>query len=98
MCAGLDLPLLIFKPGLDQPPPGTGEGLRERDIPTVGVPIRSRRVRALATQVRRDMYDDQVLDQKGETGNRRTAAGAPGPRKRDECIPGTGESPDLTEE
>lgn len=36
--AGLDLPLLILRPGLDQPPPGTGDGLRESDIGFEGVP------------------------------------------------------------
>ena len=37
--AGLDRPLeLIFKPGEDQPPPGTGEGLRLKDIAEFGVP------------------------------------------------------------
>lgn len=37
---GLDRPLvLMVKPGLAQPPPGIGDGLRERDIPAVlGVP------------------------------------------------------------
>lgn len=35
--AGLERPLpLIFRPGLDQPPSGLGEGLRERDM--FGVP------------------------------------------------------------
>lgn len=38
--AGLVLPLFIFKPGLDHPPPGTGDGLRDRDIGSAGVPIR----------------------------------------------------------
>ena len=28
----------MFRPGLDHPPPGIGEGLRERDMPTFGVP------------------------------------------------------------
>jgi hypothetical protein len=37
---GLDRPLvLIFNPGLDQPPPGTGDGLRDKDISVVGVPV-----------------------------------------------------------
>lgn len=36
---GLDRPLvLMVKPGLAQPPPGIGEGLRERDIVVLGVP------------------------------------------------------------
>jgi hypothetical protein len=36
---GLDRPLeLMFSPGLDQPPPGTGDGLRDRDIGVLGVP------------------------------------------------------------
>lgn len=36
--AGLDRPLeLIFRPGLAQPPPGTGEGLRDKDM-VLGVP------------------------------------------------------------
>lgn len=35
---GLVRPLWMFNPGLDHPPPGTGEGLRERDIPGAGVP------------------------------------------------------------
>lgn len=31
--------VLMVKPGLAQPPPGIGDGLRERDIPAVlGVP------------------------------------------------------------
>ena len=46
---GLDLPLLMFNPGLDQPPPGTGEGLRERVIPAgTGVPIGSEQTQRLA--------------------------------------------------
>ena len=37
--AGLDRPLeLIFSPGEDQPPPGTGEGLLLNDIAELGVP------------------------------------------------------------
>lgn len=36
---GLERPLLIFKPGLDHPPPGTGDGLRDRDIGSAGVPV-----------------------------------------------------------
>ena len=36
---GLDRPLPILSPGLAQPPPGTGDGLRERDIGKLGVPI-----------------------------------------------------------
>ena len=37
---GLDRPLLlIFKPGLAHPPPGTGDGLRERDMAELGVPV-----------------------------------------------------------
>lgn len=36
--AGLDLPLFIFRPGLAQPPPGTGDGLRDNDIGVAGVP------------------------------------------------------------
>ena len=37
--AGLVRPLLRFNPGLDHPPPGTGEGLRERDMGAAGVPV-----------------------------------------------------------
>lgn len=39
MLPGLDLPLFMLRPGLDQPPPGTGDGLRERVMPGPGVPI-----------------------------------------------------------
>lgn len=35
---GLLLPLLMSRPGLDQPPPGTGDGLRDKDMGSVGVP------------------------------------------------------------
>lgn len=35
---GLDRPLAMLRPGLAQPPPGTGDGLRDRDIGVVGVP------------------------------------------------------------
>jgi hypothetical protein len=36
---GLERPLpLMFSPGLDQPPSGLGEGLRERDMLIFGVP------------------------------------------------------------
>ena len=45
MLAGLDRPLLMFKPGLDQPPPGTGDGLLESVIPGTGVPIARREYR-----------------------------------------------------
>lgn len=38
--AGLDRPLeFIVRPGVAQPPPGTGEGLLDRDIGWLGVPI-----------------------------------------------------------
>jgi hypothetical protein len=38
--AGLDRPLvLMLRPGLLHPPPGPGEGLRERDIWKPGVPV-----------------------------------------------------------
>ena len=38
--AGLDRPLtLMLRPGLAHPPPGTGDGLRERDIGVAGVPV-----------------------------------------------------------
>lgn len=37
--AGLDRPLdEMLRPGLAQPPPGTGDGLRDRDIGVFGVP------------------------------------------------------------
>lgn len=37
---GLDRPLvLMVRPGLAQPPPGIGEGLRESDIAVFGVPV-----------------------------------------------------------
>lgn len=29
---------MMLRPGLDHPPPGIGEGLRERDMPAAGVP------------------------------------------------------------
>lgn len=35
---GLLRPLLMLRPGLAQPPPGTGDGDRERDIGSEGVP------------------------------------------------------------
>ena len=35
---GLDRPLAMLRPGLAQPPPGTGDGLRDRDIGVFGVP------------------------------------------------------------
>jgi len=35
---GLDRPLAMLRPGLAQPPPGTGDGLRDSDIGVVGVP------------------------------------------------------------
>lgn len=40
LLAGLERPLFMLSPGLDQPPPGTGEGLRESDIEVAveGVP------------------------------------------------------------
>ena len=38
LVVGLDRPLAMLRPGLAQPPPGTGEGLRDRDIGVVGVP------------------------------------------------------------
>lgn len=34
----LDRSLAMLRPGLAQPPPGTGDGLRDRDIGEVGVP------------------------------------------------------------
>lgn len=38
--AGLARPLEeMLRPGLDHPPPGTGEGLRERVIGKPGVPV-----------------------------------------------------------
>lgn len=41
---GLDRPLpLMFRPGLDQPPSGLGEGLRDRDMLMFGVPKRGGR-------------------------------------------------------
>lgn len=41
--AGLDRPLvLMFKPGLDHPPPGTGEGLLDSDMAEFGVPENTR--------------------------------------------------------
>ena len=39
LTAGLFLPLLRFRPGLDQPPPGTGDGLRDKDMGIAGVPV-----------------------------------------------------------
>ena len=36
--AGLDCPLGVCRPGLDQPPPRAGEGLRDKDMGTLGVP------------------------------------------------------------
>lgn len=36
--AGLDRPLAMLRPGLAQPPPGIGEGLRDKDIGVFGVP------------------------------------------------------------
>lgn len=40
LLAGLERPLFMLRPGLDQPPPGTGDGLRERDMGVLveGVP------------------------------------------------------------
>lgn len=36
---GLEWPLLLtLRPGLDQPPSGVGDGLRDRDMLTFGVP------------------------------------------------------------
>lgn len=58
---GLVLPLLMFNPGLDHPPPGTGEGLRERVIPGgTGVPIDSEKGQRLAQGKRR--LRDQAME------------------------------------
>ena len=35
---GLDRPLPMSRPGVAQPPPGKGDGLRDRDIGVFGVP------------------------------------------------------------
>lgn len=40
---GLDRPLPMLRPGLAQPPPGTGDGLRDKDIGKLGVPRNRRR-------------------------------------------------------
>lgn len=37
--AGLDCPLGVRMPGVDQPPPRAGEGLRDRDMGRFGVPV-----------------------------------------------------------
>jgi len=36
---GLERPLVLMSPGLAQPPPGTGDGLRDKDISELGVPV-----------------------------------------------------------
>lgn len=48
--AGLDLPLLRLRPGLDHPPPGAGDGLRERVI-RPGVPVAKSKAQRLATVI-----------------------------------------------
>lgn len=35
---GLDRPSVMSRPGLDQPPPGMGDGLRDKDMGVFGVP------------------------------------------------------------
>lgn len=37
--AGMFLPLLMLRPGVDQPPLGTGEGLRDKDMGSIGPKI-----------------------------------------------------------
>ena len=50
--AGLDCPLGVRRPGLDQPPPRAGEGLRDKDIGWFGVPAgRGRQVSGFALRV-----------------------------------------------
>lgn len=99
--AGLDRPLLMLRPGLDQPPPGTGEGLREIVIGKPGVPmyVQRRASKQSATEspsaVVRGKHGETSLGGRGVrqgNGNSNTRALYIPEEPQESDIPGIGES------